>query len=398
MTRPAVPTRYRASMPPPAAIAAATTWERIAALRLTRQHLDARAPKDAMLEVTRDLVAVQAQVMSSAELSLHTRLDGLTRDDVRRALREERTLVKTWAMRGTLHLVAARELPELASALANRMGFLNPVWLRYFGVTAAQMQALQDAIGEVLTATPMTRQALAEALAARLGDPAFAARITGSWGTFLKPAANRGLLCFGPDEGRNVTFVKPADWLRIEIPPADAAATAAVIERHLAAFPGSSKPELARWWGVAAGELTAPLALLSDRLALVDVEGMKGYVRTADLDALAAAEPAAGTLRMLGGFDPYTLSLQKEAEPLLPKARRPLVSREAGWISAVLLDGGRVAGTWTHEVGSRAVRLDLAPWRRLARRERAAVEDEAARVAAFVAPGMDLRLSILDPA
>ena len=104
-----------------------------------------------MLDVVRDLVAVQAQVMSSAELALHARVAGLERDEVRRALWEERTLVKTWAMRGTLHLVASAELPELVAALghAARTG-CRPVWLRYFGVTADQMRRLQDAIGEVL--------------------------------------------------------------------------------------------------------------------------------------------------------------------------------------------------------------------------------------------------------
>ena len=104
----------------------------------------------------------------------------------------------------------------------------------------------------------MTRVALARRDRRGAGRPAFADKVTGSWGTFLKPAANRGLLCFGPDDGRNVTFVKPAAWLGIDIPEPDGSAIAAVTERHLAAFPGASKPELARWWGMATGWLKAP--------------------------------------------------------------------------------------------------------------------------------------------
>lgn len=373
-----------------------TTWERVAALRLRRQHLDTPAPREALLDVVRDHIGIQAQVMSSAEMSLGTRVAGLERAEVGRALREDRTLIKTWAMRGTLHLVAAEELPELVAALGTRLNWLRPLWLRYFGVTADQMRRLQDAIGETLTDRPMTRVALAAALADELGDPAFADKVTGSWGTFLKPAAGRGFLCFGPDDGRNVTFVNPAAWLGLDIPQPDPRAIGAVIERHLAAFPGSTKGELARWWGVAAGELRGPLAALGDRLAIVDVEGTKAYVRTDDLDELAAAEPVA-TVRLLGGFDPYTLSLQKEAEPLLAMARRPLVSRQAGWISAVLLVGGRVDGTWTHDLGPRRTGIELAPWRRLSKVERVAIEAEAARIAAFLTPGVPLDLTILDP-
>ncbi len=194
-----------------------------------------------MLDVVRDHVAVQAQVIGSAELAIHARVERMTRDDVRNALWRDRTLVKTWAMRGTLHLVASDELPELVAALGTRINWLRPVWLRYFEVTREEMLALQDGIGDVLTDTPMTRAALGEALAKHLGNEAFADRVTSSWGTFLKPAASRGLLCFGPDDGRNVTFVDPRAWLGREMPEPSEDAIGAVIERQLTAFPGSSK-------------------------------------------------------------------------------------------------------------------------------------------------------------
>jgi len=370
-----------------------TTWDRVAALRLRRQHLDVAAPRGAFLDVVRDHVGIQAQVMSSAELALGIRVDGLARADVGRALWDERTLVKTWAMRGTLHLVAAKELPELVAALGTRLNWLRPVWLRYFGVTADQMRRLQAAIGETLTDRPMTRAALAAALATELGDPAFADKVTGSWGTFLKPAASRGFLCFGPDDGRNVTFVNPAAWLVREMSAPDRTALGAVVERHLATFPGSSKGELARWWGVTTGDLRVALAQLGDRLTPVSVEGTKAYARTEDVDALSAEEPAgepAAAIRLLGGFDPYTLSLQKGAEPLLPIARRPLVSRQAGWISAVILAGGRVIGTWSHAATPRRTRIEITPWRRLTRAEGTAVDAETARIGAFLAPGVPI--------
>src|SRR5690349_7051616 len=347
------------------------TWRQIAALRMRRQHLLAPAPRTRLEDVVGTHVAIQAQVMSSAELSLRARVRGLRRDDVRDALWRDRSLVKTWAMRGTLHLVAADELPELVRALGMRLNWQSAVWLRYFKVTRDEMISLQDAIGEILTDEPVTRQELADALASRLGDPAFAERVTSSWGTFLKPAAGQGRLIFGPDRGRNVTFVHPEAWLRTSMPvPADEGMDA-VTMRHLAAFPGSSKSELARWWGVAVSVLTRAFKRLGDDVVLVDLEGTKAYVRAQDLDELLRIEPEpASTVRLLGGFDPYTLSLQKEAEPLLPLARRPLVSRTAGWISAVLLSGGAVGGTWTHEIKPKAVEIELAPWRRLTQAER----------------------------
>jgi hypothetical protein len=368
------------------------TWDQVADLRLERQHLATRAPREALLDVVRDHVGFQAQVIGSVELALHARLDSLDRDDVRRALWQDRTLVKTWAMRGTLHLVAADELPELVGALGTRINWLRPVWLRYFKVTEAEMLALQDAIGETLTDRPMTRAALAAALAERLGDPAFADRVLSSWGTFLKPAAGRGLLCFGPGDGQNVTFVDPRAWLGREMPPPSDEAVAIVLARHLAAFPGSSRGELARWWGVQGGTpLRRPLAALGARVVELDAEGTRVLVLQEDAEALARREPSS-VVRLLPGFDPYTLSVQKEAEPLLPIAHRPLVSRTAGWISAVLLVGGRIEGTWTHEIRRGRLAIRVAPWRGLSRTERRAIDEEADRIGLFLdaSPGVEV--------
>ena len=375
---------------------AATTWERIAALRLRRQHLEERATRDQMLDVVRDHVAVQAQVIGSAELAINARIDGMRRDDVRDALWSSRSLVKTWAMRGTLHLVAADELPELVAALGTRINWTRPVWLRYFEVTREEMLALQDAIGEILSDRPMTRAALGTALAQRLGDDAFAHRVASGWGTFLKPAAGRGYLCFGPDDGRNVTFVDPREWLGREMPEPGEDALAAVIERQLRAFPGSSKGELARWWGVQGGAtLRRPIASLGGRVAELEADGTKVLVLAEDVEALATIEPSSA-VRLLPAFDPYTLGLQKEAEPLLPRDRRPLVSRTAGWISQVLIVGGAVQGTWTHEVRKDRLTVDIAPWRRLTKAERRGIDGEAARTAAFL--GVEPAVTVADPA
>ena len=361
-----------------------TSWKRIGALRLQRQHLATRAGPDAWLDVVREHVGIQAQVMTSAELAINARVDGLSRADVRDALWTHRTLVKTWAMRGTLHLVAVDELPELVGALGTRINWTRPIWLRYFGVTVDEMIALQDAIGDTLSAEPMTRAALAAELARRLGDEAFADRVSSGWGTFLKPAAGRGLLCFGPDDGRNVTFVNPSAWLGLEMPGPGSEAVGAVVERHLRAFPGSSRGELARWWGVQGGTpLRRPLAGLGDAISEVVAEGTKVLVRSADLADLASIEPVA-SVRLVAGFDPYTLSVQKEATALLPVERRPLVSRTAGWISAVLLVDGRIEGTWTHEVRRGRLVASVRPWRRLSADERRSIRSEADRIGAFL--------------
>lgn len=88
----------------------AVQWRQVHAWRLAQHGLSPRFPAQEYLRSVTRTGGIQAQVMSAAELAVCTRVEGLSPRAVRTALWQDRTLVKTWAMRGTLHLLAAREL------------------------------------------------------------------------------------------------------------------------------------------------------------------------------------------------------------------------------------------------------------------------------------------------
>ena len=92
------------------------TWNQVSAWRLAQHGLSPRLGREAFVAVASHLCGIHAQVMSAAELGLGARTDGLRPQDVQAALWQDRTLVKTWAMRGTLHLLAAADLPLIAAA------------------------------------------------------------------------------------------------------------------------------------------------------------------------------------------------------------------------------------------------------------------------------------------
>src|SRR5271155_4540556 len=122
------------------------TWARAAAWRIRRQHLHQRAPAGSLLAVASRLCGLHAQVLSSAELTAWARVEGLERSAVRRALWEQRTLVKTWAMRGTLHLLPSAELPLWYAALTANRRYLRPAaWQNNFGITIEQLDQLTEA-------------------------------------------------------------------------------------------------------------------------------------------------------------------------------------------------------------------------------------------------------------
>jgi hypothetical protein len=363
------------------------SWSQVAALRLARQHLVERLPADRLLDVVREHVGIQAQVMSLAELQLNARIDGLRPDDVRDALWTHRSLVKTWAMRGTLHLIASDDLASFVAAAPTRGVATTAAWLKYFEVTKDELDTIFRTVDATLDGRPRTRAELIEAVAAATGRPELAAKLQSGWGSFLKPSAGRGTLVFGPDRGRNVTFVDPEDWLRKQVRAADARrpdpneALGRLVERFLRLFPGADMPGIGRWWG---SRYTMRKAIEAAGLDLVtiDIEGTAGLALRSDIKDLSATNPFTG-VRLLPGFDAYVNDLPRRVDALLPVDRHDAVHRIAGWVSPVVIVDGRVAGTWGLATGKRGG-ISVQPfgrWRGGARKELAA---EADRVAAFL--------------
>src|SRR5215472_7786817 len=116
------------------------TWPQAAAWRASRYHLDRRAPAGRMLAVASRLCGLHAQVMSSAELTVWVRVERLDRDAVQHALWKDRTLVKTWAMRGTLHLLPSDELAVWHAAIGTSRRYRSETgWKNYLGITLDEL-------------------------------------------------------------------------------------------------------------------------------------------------------------------------------------------------------------------------------------------------------------------
>ena len=376
--------------------AAQASWSQVGAWRFARHGLAARAPAGSLLEVARTLCGLHAQVMSSAELTAWARVEGLALGEVAHALWEERTLVKTWAMRGTLHLLAADDLALWHGGLAGMNHFLTPGWARGFGLQAGQIEEVIAAVGVVLDARMLTREELADAVGAEVGDPALAATLRHSFGSTLKPAAYRAKLCFGPSDGQKVRFVRPDQWVaggEAALPPVDAAMEEIVL-RCLAAHGPLTRDELARWWGAKPPELGRVLARLGDGVTTVDVEGEPRWARAADVPALAGFGVGAGVVRLLPAFDQYVVAATRHSDALTPGAtsRADAIYRPQGWLTPVVCVDGMFMGVWRHERKGARVAVEVEPFSaRVPKAMRAGVEDEARRLADVLDAQLDLR-------
>jgi uncharacterized protein YcaQ len=368
------------------------SWPQAAAWRVRRHHLDRRAPAGSMLTVASRLCGLHAQLMSSAELTVWARVEDLDRKAVQRALWEDRSLVKTWAMRGTLHLLPAGELPLWRAALSTSRRFLRAAtWQKHFGITLEELDQVTEAVATALDGRLMTREELVREVCRLTGSAAFGAKLGQSWGTMLRPAAFAGHLCFAPSVGQRVRFTRPDTWLAAAgCPPAPAvdpqAAPAAITRRFLASYGPATFHDLARWWGGSNSVTTARqwIASMGEEVTPVEVDGVQAWMLTADAGEVRG-HTSDRSVRLLPGFDQYVVGASWHAEQLLPAGDlRIRVYRPQGWISPVLLVNGRMEGTWRHEIKGSRVEVVIEPFAMVPVWARRAAGQEAERLAAFL--------------
>jgi Winged helix DNA-binding domain len=183
-------------------------WSQVNSWRLSQHSLSQRLQRQDFVKAVTQTGGIQAQVMSAAELALWARTDGLLVQQVKAALWQDHTLVKTWAMRCTLHLLSAPEFPLYVAARSTHKARNWEYYFSYYGITPAEYAAFIAAVPHIVGSTPMTREQLATALADEIGVPKLRTLITSSgWGSPLKPI--EALL---PRTYKSLVF-RPQGWI-----------------------------------------------------------------------------------------------------------------------------------------------------------------------------------------
>ncbi len=308
------------------------------------------------------VAGLQAQWAPATYVGLWTRLDGFRRETLERLLLREQT-VRAVLMRGTIHLVSHRDYGLFASAVG-LPGWVRPEW-------AAVAERLHDAVRE-FGRTPRTRKEIATWVAEEHGIDAGddAARL---WYA-LRMA---GRLTHSPESGtwkqpRETTYVLIDHELVDPLP-----ARIELVRRYLSAFGPATRADVAEWSGLRVRDLEPALDALEPLRRFTDERGREL------LDLPRAPLPpgdAPAPVRFLPRYENLVLSHADRTRAIADEHRKAVI-HGAGMVEATFLVDGFVAGLWKVEKG----RVRVEPFGPLPRAWRRPVEDEAARLEAWLA-------------
>lgn len=367
--------------------ATALTWREVTARRMDRHGLSVPIADVGPAGIARVLCGAHAQVLSAAELSIGRRIAGATRTDVQRALWEERSLVKTFGPRGTVHLLPTADLPMWTGALSALPSSvpLHPEPVRF---TPEQADEVITAIGDALADSELTVDELTEAIEDRTGPWAVERTMDAfqgkwpRWRLLTSTAAHRGTLCFGPDRGRTVTYTNPHRWLPGFRPDDGDAALRTLVTRYLYAYGPATPQHFAKWLNVPPRRAVELFEDLAGGLESVELDGEPGWTVAAE-DTDVPGSPVRG-LRLLPYFDAYVIAGQPR-DRLYPgaAATRALAGGQAGNYPVLLIDGV-VGGVWHQQRSGRKVAITVEPLRELTAKQRRQLDDEVDLVGAVM--------------
>ncbi len=317
-----------------------TSPRELALLRLVAQRLAGPPAADATTAL-RGLLCAQGQDYPGALTSVALRSRGRSRAEVTAAL-DAGEIVRSWPMRGTLHLLPADELhwllelcgPRVLAGAAKRRASL--------GLTEADVERGRELAGAALAGgRRLGRAALLEAIAAGVD-------VSGQRGYHvLWYLAQTGTLVLGPTEDGDQSYVLLDEWVPRPRRPSGDEALAELARRYLTGHGPASDADLARWAGLTLTAVRTGIAAVRGELAAVEVEGRELLMAPDLPDRLASCRAEVeDAVLLLPGFDEFVLGYADRTCAVPAEFADRIVPGGNGMFRSTVVHGARVLGTW----------------------------------------------------
>lgn len=346
--------------------------QELASRRSGAQLLGRRGKGRSPAELAASVAGFQAQEPAAARLSFRARDSRVTAADVDRARSTERTLLRTWVMRDTMHLLAIDDAAWLLPLFEPRLQRKSRARLAALGMEDADVERGLRAIRTRLADGPERRPLLAEAVeraGVELNDQTSR--------NLFHQATVYGICCQGPDQGSQPTLIDRREWIG-ELGRFDReAALRELALRYLRAFGPANEADFAGWSSLGLGDVREALELIADRLVRVSLPSGDGW-------RLKGRAPAsgAGLVRLLSAYDTYLMG-HRDRDFIAAGAEWKRVMPGGGILRPAILVGGAAVGTWGIRRTASKIEVRIEPFGELEPPVLAAIEAEVADIGRF---------------
>jgi hypothetical protein len=358
-------------------------------LRMSSQRLlhDGSPPSKIGAQVVKKVVGIQAQEQGAAFLSIHARNPSLKAGALEHELLVERSLIRSWFMRGTLHLVATEDVGWLLPLLSPFLIKQNLRRYKELGLDESALALGVKIIRETLASHgPMTRQELAPYLAGKGLNTQGQALIY-----VINRAALDGVLCLGPEIEGKQAYVLWDDWVVQDLKNTGKDRLGLLVERYLASYGPAGPQDFAAWSGLPLGRVREGWIHLGDRLIEIEFPGGNGFILSEQAPIVEEPHPDWLGVQLLPKFDTFLLGYKQRGLSIAPKhARR--VNAGGGILKPVLLVNGSVQGTWKMVSQGKGVLVQVDPFTRLFPADREALGVKVEGIGQFL--GLEAALEL----
>ncbi len=327
--------------------------QEVALLRLVAQRIAGAERSDAA-EVVAWLTAVQAQNHSGALTSVALRTTARTRQGVQDALNAGQ-IVKSWPMRGTLHLIVAEDLPWLLELSTTRMIAGAARRRAELGLDLSMADRAGRLAVEALSGGGQVRRE--ELLAAWQAGGLDTAGQRGYH--LLWHIAQTGIVCFGPVRDGEPLLVLVDEWIPAPRRLHRDEALGELALRYFRSHGPATVKDFTRWTKLVAADVRVGLALARPQLASLHVDGVEHLMDPLTPDRLHTWRRHAQDVYLLPGFDEYILGYGDRRAVLAAEYANRIVPGGNGVFRPTVISAGQVVGTWKL-IGSEANRIVVA--------------------------------------
>jgi len=325
--------------------------------------------------------AMQAQALNSVLWSLGARLPGRTLAEIV-AETEQRQVVRTWPMRGTVHLIPSADAHWMLDLAGVRsLSGVAKRW-EHLGLDEKTAHRAMDVLGAAIASGGgrLTRSAC---MAALTGD---GISVDGQRGYHLLWfVAQRGVTAIAPNEGSEQTFVLLDEWAATRNTPSREEALAILAGRYFRSHGPTTVKDFAGWTGLTMGDCKTGIA--GADLDTVDVDGIEMIMAPGSLDKSGDEWLA------LPGFDEYMLGYKDRSLMATTDQIAAIIPGGNGVFQSTLVRSGRVMATWKRTITAKGVTVVVNPLVPFTAKDRRAADDALAVYAAY----LGLALTVKNP-